>query len=67
MSSTISRVMSWMIIYLDHMLPCGSSTAIASTTRPTLKHGGQPYRFMFGLASSGVYIAPTVTSKAVVS
>jgi len=26
MSSTISRVLSWMVIYLDRMLPYGSST-----------------------------------------
>ena len=26
------------------------------TTRPTRKHGGQPYSFLFGLTSSGVYM-----------
>ena len=35
--------------------------------RPTLKHDGPPYRFMCGLASDGVYRAPSVTRRAVSS
>jgi len=35
------------------------ATAYAVAPRPTLKHDGQPYRFMFGLTSSGVYICPS--------
>jgi len=31
MSSTISRVLSRMVIYLDHMLPCGSSIYCCAT------------------------------------
>ena len=34
-------------------------------TRPTRKHDGPPYRFLFGLASDGVYTALPVTSQAV--
>ena len=28
-------------------------------TQPTRKHGGQPYRFLHGFASDGVYIGPS--------
>ncbi len=60
MSRSISRVLS----YNGHL----SRPAVASRLQqPTRKHGGQPYRFLFGLASNGVYIALIVTNKAVVS
>ena len=35
--------------------------------RPTLRHDGQPYRLMCGLASDGVYRASSVTRRAVSS
>ena len=35
--------------------------------QPTRKHSGQLYRFLFGLASSGVYRALSVTRQAVSS
>ena len=44
-----------------------SLTVTSKIKRPTRKHGGQPYRSPFGLASSGVYIAILVTKNAVVS
>lgn len=44
-----------------------SLTVTNKLKRPTRKHGGQPYRSPFGLASSGVYIAILVTKNAVVS
>ncbi len=51
MSSTISRVLS----LSDHL----SGPAVANRLkRPTRKHGGPPYCFLFGLASDGVYICP---------
>lgn len=36
-------------------------------TRPTRKHDGPPYRFLFGLAPDGVYMALSVTREAVSS
>ena len=51
MSRSISRVLS----YNGHL----SRPAVASRLQqPTRKHGGQPYRFLFGFASNGVYICP---------
>ena len=35
--------------------------------RPTLRHDGQPYGPMYGLASDGVYRASSVTRRAVSS
>ena len=56
MSSTISRVLS-----LDDHL---SGPAVANRLkRPTRKHGGPPYRSLFGLASDGVYICPFCYQK----
>ena len=47
----ISRVMS----LSDHL----SRPYVAiRLERPTRKHDGQPYRFLFGLASNGVYMCP---------
>ena len=47
----ISRVMS----LSDHL----SRPYVAiRLERPTWKHDGQPYRFLFGLASNGVYMCP---------
>ena len=66
MSSTVSRVLYQMIIYLDCMLPC-SSFVPKYKTRHTRKHDGPPYRFLFCLAPSGVYTASYVTARAVVS
>ena len=48
LSKTISRVMSWMIIYLDQMSPSDSSD-LPESQRATVC-------FLFGLASDGVYI-----------
>ena len=48
LSKTISRVMSWMIIYLDQMSPPDSSN-LPESQRATVC-------FLLGLASDGVYI-----------
>ena len=57
-SRPISRVLS-----LDgHLSWAGVATGL---TRPTRKHDGPPYRFLFGLAPDGVYRALPVTRKAV--
>ena len=50
LSKTISRVMSWMIIYLDRLSPDGSSD-LPGSRRAALCS-------LFGLASSGVYMCP---------
>ena len=50
MSKAVSRVMSWMIIYLDILLPICSSN-LPESRRAALC-------FLFGLASSGVYMCP---------
>ena len=50
MSKAISRVMSWMIIYLDILLPICSSN-LPESWRATIC-------FLLGLASSGVYTDP---------
>ena len=48
----------------DHL----SRTAVTNSfKRPTWKQIGQIYGFLFGLASDGVYMAPPVTSRTVVS
>ena len=45
-----------------------SSTVVASRVkRPTWKQAGQACRLRFGLASDGVYMAPPVTGRTVVS
>ena len=59
MSWTISRVMSWVIIYLAFALP-RSSSDLPETQRAAVW-------FQFGLASSGVYRACSVTRTAVSS
>ena len=50
MSKTISRVMSWVIIYLGLTSPPGSSD-LPESRRAAL-------RFLFGLASDKVYMCP---------
>ncbi len=50
-SRTISRVMSRMIIYLGLLLPAASSD-------PPESSPGRLLRFLFGLASDGVYMCP---------
>ena len=50
-SRTISRVMSRMIIYLGLPSPAASSG-------PPESSPGRLYRFLFGLASNGVYMCP---------
>ena len=50
MSKAVSRVMSWMIIYLDILLPICSSN-LPESWRATIC-------FLLGLASSGVYTDP---------
>ena len=50
LSKTISRVMSWMIIYLVCLSP-DSSSDLPESRRAALC-------FLFGLASSGVYMCP---------
>ena len=50
LSKTISRVMSWMIIYLGRLSPDGSSD-LPGSRRAALCS-------LFGLASSGVYMCP---------
>ena len=50
MSKAVSRVMSWMIIYLDISLPICSSN-LPESWRATIC-------FLLGLASSGVYTDP---------
>jgi len=52
MSSTVSRVLYQMIIYLDCMLPC-SSFVPRYKTRHTRKHDGPPYCFLFVLLRVG--------------
>ena len=56
MSSAISRVMS----LDDHLSRPDVATRFK---RPTRKHDGPPYRFLFGLASDGVYICPFCYQK----
>ena len=46
----------------DHL---SSFTVTDKIKRPTTKHDGQPYRFLFGLASDGVYTALSVTRETV--
>ncbi len=58
MSSTISRVLSWMIIYLVLLLPTGSSDLPESTT-------GRRIAFYSVLLRMGFTCALPVTSKAV--
>ncbi len=58
-SRTISRVLSGMVIYLDLLLPAGSSDP-PETRRAAASS-------LFGLASDGVYMARPVTRTAVVS
>ena len=60
MSSTISRVMFLTIIYLDLLLPTGSSDLPKSTT-------GSRTAFYLVLLRMGFTYAITVTSNAVVS
>ena len=55
---SISRVLSWTVIYLVLPLPAGSSDAMA-------KRDEQPLLLFLGLASSGVYMAFVVTDKTV--
>ena len=50
LSKTVSRVMSWMAIYLGRTSPSGSSN-LPESRRAALC-------FLFGLASDGVYICP---------
>ena len=59
-SKTISRVMSWMIIYLERLLPAASSD-------PPENESGKSICSLFGLASDGVYMATVVTNSTVVS
>ena len=47
MSKAVSRVMSWIIIYLDLLLPTSSSN-LPESWRATIC-------FLLGLASDGVY------------
>jgi len=49
-SQPVSRVMSWIIIYLDLLLPTGSSDLPET--------GGPRLCLLFGLASDGVYMCP---------
>ena len=56
---------SFMYVYEQHYKPSSVLDGYLSSPdvtirfkRPTLKHDGQPYRFKFGLASSGVYMCP---------
>ena len=68
MSSTISRsVMQLkvapMVIYLDCMLPYSSNNNLRRYFATYPKARWQPYRFMFGLASGGVYICPFCYQK----
>lgn len=58
-SRTISRVLSRIIIYLDLMLPQGSSNL------PEARRAAST--LLLGLASDGVYNALSVTSQAVSS
>ena len=60
MSSTISRVLSWMIIYLNLLLPAGSSDLPESTT-------GRRIALCSVLLRMGFTCAHTVTSMAVSS
>ena len=60
MSRTVSRVMSRMIIYLDLMLPPGSSDLPKSTT-------GSRIAFYLVLLRMGFTWTPDVTTRAVVS
>ena len=55
MSKAVSRVMSWMIIYLDISLPICSSN-LPESWRATIC-------FLLGLASNGVYICPSCYQK----
>jgi len=50
-SKSISRVLSWMIIYLGHLLPGASSDLTREKQRATAKIP------LFGLAPGGVYLA----------
>jgi len=54
-SKTISRVLSWTIIYLGPLLPMGSSD-LPKTWRATTW-------FCSGLATAGVYICPFCYQK----
>ncbi len=58
LSQSISRVLSWAIIYLGCLSPN------TSCSLPKLS-AGRTIEFLFGLAPSGVYLAATVTSNAV--
>ena len=66
MSSTISRVLYQMIIFLDYMLPCSSPISPIGRDQPGSMTGRHTAP-LFGLASDGVYTAFSVTSEAVVS
>ncbi len=66
MSSTISRVLSWMIIFLDCMSPYSSPISPIGRGLPG-NMTGRHTAPLFGLASDGVYTASTVTGEAVVS
>ena len=59
MSSTVSRVMSWTVIYLGPVLPQDSSV-LPGTWRAAIS-------FLHGLASDGVYNAVSVARPPVVS
>lgn len=57
-SQSISRVLSWTIIYLGYLLPNTSSSLPELSADHTIE-------FLFGLAPSGVSIAIIVTNYAV--
>ena len=59
MSGTVSRVLSWTIIYLDPPLPTGSSDLPAP--------GRAAHKARSDLASDGVYTAADVTACTVSS
>ena len=60
MSSAVSRVLSWMVIYLGLPLPANSSDLPESTT-------GRRIAFCSVLLRMGFTCAPAVTGRAVVS
>ncbi len=54
-SWSISRVLSWMIIYL------GATLLMHSSSLPESHNAAGRHCFLFGLASGGVYLAAVVT------
>lgn len=54
LGATISRVLSWVVIYLDLLLPTGSSEALFA-----LRHSKSYYHML--LAADRVYLAEYVT------